>query len=98
MSILIDLIVWILSPIVTLHPTITYFRIANATAHRYFSIEKAKSVRLSSSLSALARQQQQQQQFTLGSAAQKLGFQPRVSLAEGMERTLAYFQDQRNKQ
>jgi len=96
LSILIDLIVWILSPIVTLHPTITYFRIANATAHRYFSIEKAKSVRLS--LRTCAPAAATAIHTRLGLAAQKLGFQPRVSLAEGMERTLAYFQDQRNKQ
>jgi len=41
-AVLIDLIVWLLSPIVTLHPTFTSFRVVFAGAHRYFDITKAK--------------------------------------------------------
>jgi len=42
LSLLIDLVVWLLSPVVTLHPTFTFFRFSNACAHRYFNIDKAK--------------------------------------------------------
>jgi len=69
LSILIDLVVLLLSPFVELHPTITFFRIANATCDRYFCIDKAKK---------------------------RLGYKPRVSLAEAMEITLEHFKDQRN--
>eukprot|EP01112_Ceratiomyxa_fruticulosa_P012536 TRINITY_DN3473_c0_g1_i1.p1 TRINITY_DN3473_c0_g1~~TRINITY_DN3473_c0_g1_i1.p1 ORF type:complete len:350 (+),score=82.28 TRINITY_DN3473_c0_g1_i1:196-1245(+) len=43
-SILIDIIVWLLSPFVTLHPNFTFFRIASASCYRYFDISKAKKV------------------------------------------------------
>ena len=39
-----DLFVWLISPFKTLHPTFTFFRIANAGSVRYFSVEKAKRV------------------------------------------------------
>ena len=42
LALVIDLVVWILSPVVTLHPTFTFFRVAYAGAHRYFNIAKAK--------------------------------------------------------
>lgn len=42
LAMLVDLIVWILSPIVSLHPNFTYFRIATVSANRYFNISKAK--------------------------------------------------------
>jgi hypothetical protein len=32
---LIDLIVWILSPFVTLHPNFTYFRVVTVAANRF---------------------------------------------------------------
>eukprot|EP00026_Physarum_polycephalum_P005121 Phypoly_transcript_05149.p1 GENE.Phypoly_transcript_05149~~Phypoly_transcript_05149.p1 ORF type:complete len:354 (+),score=60.59 Phypoly_transcript_05149:142-1203(+) len=41
-AMLVDLIVWILSPIVTLHPNFTYFRVVTVAANRYFNINKAK--------------------------------------------------------
>jgi len=44
LAMFIDLIVWLLSPIVTLHPNFTWFRVCNAVCHRYFRIEKAKKV------------------------------------------------------
>eukprot|EP01104_Vermistella_antarctica_P011758 TRINITY_DN331_c1_g3_i1.p1 TRINITY_DN331_c1_g3~~TRINITY_DN331_c1_g3_i1.p1 ORF type:complete len:353 (-),score=62.54 TRINITY_DN331_c1_g3_i1:358-1416(-) len=37
-----DLVVWLLSPLVQIHPTFTYFRIVNCGANRHFSCEKAK--------------------------------------------------------
>jgi len=42
LSLITDFFVRLLAPIKEIHPTLTYFRVVNATAHRYFSIEKAK--------------------------------------------------------
>lgn len=42
-AVVIDWLVWIVSPVVTLHPTFTSFRVVYAGAHRYFSIDRAKS-------------------------------------------------------
>eukprot|EP01027_Heterolobosea_sp_BB2_P026311 GEZU01040499.1.p1 GENE.GEZU01040499.1~~GEZU01040499.1.p1 ORF type:complete len:115 (-),score=50.11 GEZU01040499.1:169-513(-) len=42
MSMIIDLVVLILSPIVTLHPNFTFFRVVNSCASRSFNISKAK--------------------------------------------------------
>ena len=38
----VDLIAWLLSPIKTLHPSFTHFRVKVITANRYFDISKAK--------------------------------------------------------
>eukprot|EP01090_Pellita_catalonica_P022406 TRINITY_DN8697_c0_g1_i1.p1 TRINITY_DN8697_c0_g1~~TRINITY_DN8697_c0_g1_i1.p1 ORF type:complete len:360 (-),score=59.92 TRINITY_DN8697_c0_g1_i1:51-1130(-) len=42
LAFLVDIFVWVLSPIVTLHPTFTKFRVTFAGANRYFSVERAK--------------------------------------------------------
>jgi len=64
LSLLMDLIVWLLSPFVTLHPTFTHFRIASVAANRWFNMDKAKKV---------------------------LGYKPKVSLQEGIDRAVEYF-------
>ena len=38
----VDFAAWILSPLVTLHPSFTTFRVKMITANRYFDISKAK--------------------------------------------------------
>jgi len=42
LALLLDWIVWLLSPLVSIHLTFTFFRVVYAGAHRYFTIEKAK--------------------------------------------------------
>eukprot|EP01100_Stratorugosa_tubuloviscum_P007616 TRINITY_DN314_c0_g4_i1.p1 TRINITY_DN314_c0_g4~~TRINITY_DN314_c0_g4_i1.p1 ORF type:complete len:364 (-),score=166.79 TRINITY_DN314_c0_g4_i1:29-1120(-) len=42
LAFIVDIIVWIISPIKHIEPTLSYFRVVNATANRYFNISKAK--------------------------------------------------------
>ncbi len=40
---LMDVVAWLASPLVTLHPTFTALRVRILTAQRYFDVGKAKS-------------------------------------------------------